>query len=96
MSSFLGALRTAPRTLSRSAAFSTTAARSVARMTLVGRLVDTPTVESINRNSESNGPSELVKYVVAVNHGPTRPASFFRVVNFNALGSDYLLTLKKG
>lgn len=74
-------------------AFSTSSPRSLARITIVGNLADTPEVRSTN-----NG-REMVRYAVASNSGPAanRKTSWFRVTSFTEGPSrDFLLSLPKG
>jgi hypothetical protein len=93
MSSFL---RTASRSVARPAvrAFSATAARPVARITIVGNLADTPELQATSTGHE------IVRYAVASNSGPrdNRHTSWFRVTSFEGEGPrrDYLQSLPKG
>ncbi|KAH7162462.1 hypothetical protein B0J13DRAFT_11251 [Dactylonectria estremocensis] len=81
----------APASVAR--AFSTSAPRALARLTIVGNLADTPEL-----HSTSNG-REVVRYAVASNHGRSdnRKTSWFRVTSFAEGGSrDFLMNLPKG
>lgn len=92
MSSFL-ARRAAARSLS-ARAFSTTATRPVARITIVGHLADTPELQATSTGHE------ILKYAVASNTGPkdNRKTSWFRVASFEPEGPrrDFLRSLPKG
>ncbi|CAK7273738.1 ssDNA-binding protein, mitochondrial [Sporothrix epigloea] len=76
------------------AAFSTTPARHVARMTIVGHLGDTPELQATSTGHE------VLKYVVASSSGPrdNRQTSWFRVSSFLPEGPqrDLLTSLPKG
>ncbi|KAM3464122.1 hypothetical protein MY5147_006955 [Beauveria neobassiana] len=92
MSSFLFRRAAAPAA-SAARAFSTSSPRSVARITIVGNLADTPEVVTTNSGRE------IIKYAVASNSGPreNRQTSWFRVTSFaEGPRKDYLLTLPKG
>lgn len=82
------------RTALNARAFSTTAPRPVARMTLIGRLASAP---EATRTSTDR---ELIRYSVATEHGPSnaREVSFFRVGCFNETPAkrDFILGLPKG
>ena len=75
-------------------AFSTTAQRQIARISIVGNLGDTPELQTTG-----NGRA-FVRYVVASNSGraENRTASWFRVTDFSPAGPrrDYILSLPKG
>ena len=96
----LSARRLPQATNSIRRAFSTTSARDLARLSLIGRLGAAPELITTG-----NG-RELIKYVVAVPTGPTdsegnRATSWFRVSNFNisdegSKGRNYLTSLEKG
>ncbi|KAM3520010.1 hypothetical protein NHJ13051_007122 [Beauveria bassiana] len=91
-SSFLFRRAAAPAA-SAARAFSTSSPRSVARITIVGNLADTPEVVTTNSGRE------IIKYAVASNSGPreNRQTSWFRVTSFaEGPRKDYLLTLPKG
>jgi hypothetical protein len=73
--------------------FSTTSPRSIAKMSIIGNLADTPEL-----HQTSNG-RELVRYAVASNTGPrdNRQTSWFRITSFNeGPRRDFLLSLPKG
>ncbi|EJP66979.1 Single-stranded DNA-binding protein [Beauveria bassiana] len=92
MSSFLFRRAAAPAA-SAARAFSTSSPRSVARITIVGNLADTPEVVTTNSGRE------IIKYAVASNSGSreNRQTSWFRVTSFaEGPRKDYLLTLPKG
>ncbi|OAA48140.1 Single-strand DNA-binding protein [Beauveria brongniartii RCEF 3172] len=92
MSSLLFRRAAAPAA-SAARAFSTSSPRSVARITIVGNLADTPEVVTTNSGRE------IIKYAVASNSGPreNRQTSWFRVTSFaEGPRKDYLLTLPKG
>jgi hypothetical protein len=78
-------------------AFRTTSPRSVARITIVGHLADTPEPQTA---STEEYPREYIKYAVASNSGSkdNRQISWFRVTDFVVDGSrrDFLLSLQKG
>ncbi|OAA55613.1 ssDNA-binding protein [Niveomyces insectorum RCEF 264] len=75
-------------------AFSTTPARRVARITIVGHLGDTPELQATSTGRE------VLKYVVASSSGPrdNRQTSWFRVSSFLPEGPqrDLLRGLPKG
>ena len=77
-----------------SRAFSTTPARQVARMSIIGHLGDTPEVQATSTGHE------ILKYVVASSSGPrdNRQTSWFRVSSFIPDGPqrDLLRSLPKG
>jgi hypothetical protein len=93
MSSFL--LR-APRALPLSArAFSTAAPRSsFAKMTIIGRLADTPELQATSTGQE------ILRYAVGTNSGPrdNQKTSWFRVTSFVPEGPqrDFIASLDKG
>ncbi len=80
MSSFL--LRRAVAAPLAKRAFSTTGPRSVARITIVGHLADTPEVQATSTGHD------VLKYAVASNSGPkdNRHTSWFRVASFETEG----------
>jgi single-stranded DNA-binding protein len=89
------ALRSAlPRASAR--AFSTTTPRSLAKMQLIGRLADTPSV-----NPTSTG-RDVIKYAIGVSTGSkdengNRGVSWFNVASFSeGAQKDLLLSLPKG
>ncbi|KAH8791795.1 hypothetical protein BGZ57DRAFT_749139 [Hyaloscypha finlandica] len=94
MSSFL--LRRAPRTLPLSArTFSTAPARSsFAKMTIIGRLADTPELQATSTGQE------ILRYAVGTNSGPrdNQKTSWFRVTSFLPEGPhrDFIASLDKG
>ncbi|KAL7940003.1 hypothetical protein V8C42DRAFT_338897 [Trichoderma barbatum] len=95
MSSFLFRRATAA-TAGAARAVSTTSPRSVARITIIGHLADTP--EPRTGGTEEN-PRECVKYTVASNSGSKdkRQTSRFRVTDFvEGPRKDFLLSLPKG
>ncbi|KAH7170365.1 hypothetical protein EDB81DRAFT_162046 [Dactylonectria macrodidyma] len=74
-------------------AFSTSAPRAVARITIVGNLADTPELHSTSTGRD------VVRYAVASNYGraENRKTSWFRVTSFAEGGSrDFLMNLPKG
>jgi len=96
MSSFL---RTATRAAAvrpalAARAFSSTPARSFARITIVGHLADTPELVATSTGRE------IIKYAVASNSGPrdNRTTSWFRVTSFEPEGPrrDFLQSVPKG
>ncbi|KAK8143924.1 hypothetical protein G3M48_006544 [Beauveria asiatica] len=92
MSSFFLRRAAAPAA-SAARAFSTSSPRSVARITIVGNLADTPEVVTTNSGRE------IIKYAVASNSGPreNRQTSWFRVTSFaEGPRKEYLMTLPKG
>lgn len=94
MSSFLARRAFAAPTALR--AFSTSSPRSIARMTLVGNLGDTPELHATSTGQE------LIKYSVASSSGPkdNRHTSWFRVTRFLSSGDekrrDFMLSIPKG
>lgn len=94
MSSFLSrcSIAAAPRAAAR--AFSTTAARPLSRIQLIGNLADAPELHTTGSGRE------MVKYTVATNFGykENRKTSWFKVNSFEAEGPrrDFLLGLQKG
>jgi len=95
--SFLSSLRPGLRMANAAQtarAFSTSPARSIARLTLTGRLGADPELQSTSSGQE------VVKYVVGTSYGPrdNRQTSWFRVSNFVPEGPqrDYILGLQKG
>lgn len=89
------------RSVSRNAlpkrAFSTTAARPLAKMQLIGRLADVPEVVPTSTGRD------VTKYVLGVSYGAKdesgdRAVSWFRVASFVEAGPrrDLLLNLPKG
>ncbi|POS81544.1 hypothetical protein DHEL01_v200061 [Diaporthe helianthi] len=75
-------------------AFSTTPARPLAKITIVGNLVQTPELHATSTGRE------VLKYAVASNHGRGENAktSYFRIASFEGEGPrrDYFQTLPKG
>jgi single-stranded DNA-binding protein len=78
-------------------AFSSTPARPLAKITLIGNLTDTPELHATSTGRE------ILRYTVVSNAGPrdeagNRPASFFRVTSFEKEGArrDFLQSLPKG
>ncbi|ODA80019.1 hypothetical protein RJ55_02977 [Drechmeria coniospora] len=73
--------------------FSTSAPRSVARISIIGNLADTPEVQPTSSGRE------ILKYAVASNTGPrdNRQTSWFRVTSFaEGPRKDFMLSLPKG
>ncbi|KAG5923383.1 hypothetical protein E4U42_004970 [Claviceps africana] len=73
--------------------FSTSSPRSIARMSIIGNLADTPEV-----HTTSSG-REILRYAVASNSGPkdNRQTSWFRVTSFvDGPRRDFMLGLVKG
>lgn len=77
-----------------SRAFSSTGARPVARINIVGNLTAAPELQATSTGHD------LIRYVVASNSGPrdNRQASYFRVTAFEADSArrNFLLGLPKG
>lgn len=75
-------------------AFSTTPARPLAKITVVGNLVQTPELQATSTGRE------VLKYAIASNtgRGENTKTSFFRVTAFENEGPrrDYFQTLPKG
>ncbi|KAK0389288.1 hypothetical protein NLU13_2863 [Sarocladium strictum] len=74
-------------------AFSTSSPRSIARISIVGNLGDTPELIATSSGRE------LIRYAVASNSGPrdNRQTSWFRITSFaEGAQRDYLLSLPKG
>ncbi|KAF2970266.1 hypothetical protein GQX73_g3279 [Xylaria multiplex] len=94
--SFLARRLTAatPRVLGASRAFSASARRDIAKITLVGNLAATPELKATSTGRE------IIEYAVASSHGPreNRQTSWFRVATFVEEGPrrDYLTSLPKG
>lgn len=93
MSSFL-ARRTLPRA-SAARAFSTSNPRSsFAKMTIIGRLADTPELQATSTGQE------ILRYAVGTNSGPrdNQKTSWFRVTSFLPEGPqrDFIAGLDKG
>ncbi|KAK0765555.1 hypothetical protein N5P37_001490 [Trichoderma harzianum] len=77
-------------------AFSTTSPRSVARITIIGHLADSP--EGMTAGS-GESLKEYVRYTVASNSGPkdARQTSWFRVTGFvDGPRRDFIMGLPKG
>ncbi|TFB06099.1 hypothetical protein CCMA1212_002033 [Trichoderma ghanense] len=75
-------------------AFSTSSPRSVARITIIGNLADTPEAQT-----SSSSDKEYVRYSVASNSGSkeNRQTSWFRVTSFvDGPRKDFMLSLPKG
>ncbi|KAI5924931.1 hypothetical protein F4810DRAFT_102866 [Camillea tinctor] len=79
---------------SMSRAFSATAPRDVAKITLIGNLAASPEVRATSTGRE------MIEYAVASNHGPkdNRQTSWFRVSTFAEEGPrrDFITSLTKG
>lgn len=75
-------------------AFSTTPSRPLAKITIVGNLVQTPELQATSTGRE------VLKYAVASNtgRGDNTKTSYFRVSSFEAEGPrrDYFQSLPKG
>ncbi|KAM4060174.1 single-strand binding protein family protein [Hirsutella rhossiliensis] len=82
------------RTAAGARAFSTSPARSLARISIIGNLADTPEVQQTATGRD------VIRYAVASNSGPkdNRHTSWFRVSSFVAEGGrrDFMLGLAKG
>ncbi|KAJ1335077.1 single-stranded DNA-binding protein [Microdochium nivale] len=76
------------------AAFSTSARRDIAKITIVGNLAATPELRATSTGRE------LIEYAVASNSGPrdNRTTSWFRVASFAPEGPqrDFITSLPKG
>ena len=88
-------LRRAPRALPIHRAFSTATPRSsFAKMTIVGRLADTPELQATSTGQE------ILRYAVGTNSGPrdNQKTSWFRVTSFLPEGPqrDFIASLDKG
>ncbi|KAL7950488.1 hypothetical protein V8C42DRAFT_306659 [Trichoderma barbatum] len=95
MSSFLFR-RATVATAGAARAFSTSSPRSVARITIIGHLADSP--EGLTGGNPEN-PKEYVRYTVASNSGPkdSRQTSWFRVTGFvEGPRKDFIMGLAKG
>ncbi|KAL6833383.1 hypothetical protein J3E69DRAFT_139434 [Trichoderma sp. SZMC 28015] len=95
MSSFL-MRRATVATAGAARAFSTTSPRSVARITIIGHLADSP--EGMTAGS-GESLKEYVRYTVASNSGPkdARQTSWFRVTGFvDGPRRDFIMGLPKG
>lgn len=91
MSSFLARRAVAAPRLAR--AFSSTPARPVAKITIVGNLAQTPELQATSTGRE------ILKYAVASNYGrDNSKTSWFRVTSFEGEGArrDYFQSLPKG
>ncbi|KEY71882.1 hypothetical protein S7711_06023 [Stachybotrys chartarum IBT 7711] len=74
-------------------AFSTSSPRSVARISIIGNLADTPELQATSSGRE------VLRYAVASNSGPrsNRQTSWFRVTSFaEGPQRDYMLGIPKG
>ncbi|WEW56430.1 ssDNA-binding protein, mitochondrial [Emydomyces testavorans] len=80
------------RTASVPRAFTTSAPRDIASITIAGRLA-APAELRTGQNGR-----EYVRYVVGSSSGPNRDVSWFRVTSFaqEGKGRDHLLSLPKG
>ncbi|KAN0115138.1 single-strand binding protein family [Hyaloscypha variabilis] len=89
-------LRRAPRAIPLSArAFSTAPARSsFAKLTIIGRLADTPELQATSTGQE------ILRYAVGTSSGPrdNQKTSWFRVTSFLPEGPqrDFIASLDKG
>lgn len=91
-SSFLFRRATAA-TAGAARSFTTTTPRSVAKMSIIGNLADTPELH------QTSSGRDIIRYAVASNSGPrdNRQTSWFRVVSFAEGGRrDFMLSLPKG
>lgn len=92
MSSFLARRAIAAPRFAR--AFSSTPARPVAKITIVGNLAQTPELQATSTGRE------ILKYAVASNQGrgENSKTSWFRVTSFEGEGPrrDYFQSLPKG
>lgn len=91
MSSFL--LRRSTASIISARAFSTSSPRSLARISIIGNLADTPELQPTSSGRD------ILKYAVASNSGPkdNRQTSWFRVTSFaEGPRKDFLLSLPKG
>lgn len=93
MSAFLARRAVAaPRFAAR--AFSTTPARPIAKITIVGNLAQTPELQATSTGRE------IMRYAIASSkgRGETAKTSWFRVTSFENEGPrrDYFLSLPKG
>ncbi|KAF4121249.1 single-stranded DNA-binding protein [Geosmithia morbida] len=73
--------------------FSTTSPRSIAKISIIGHLADTPELHQTSTGRE------VVRYAVASNSGPkdNRQTSWFRVGSFvEGPRRDFMLSLPKG
>lgn len=73
--------------------FTTTSPRSVAKITIIGHLADTPELH------QTSSGRELLRYAVASNSGPkdNRQTSWFRVASFTEGPTrDFMLSIPKG
>ncbi|KAI1359855.1 nucleic acid-binding protein [Xylaria arbuscula] len=88
------ATTTAAAATTTTRAFSASARRDIAKITLVGNLAATPEIKATSTGRE------LIEYAVASSHGPreNRQTSWFRVATFAEEGPrrDYLTSLPKG
>ncbi|KAJ9295509.1 hypothetical protein DTO271G3_5965 [Paecilomyces variotii] len=84
----------APATTFSARSFSSSPARSVARLIITGRLGAEPELQATSTGQD------VVKYVVGTSYGPreNRQTSWFRVSSFQQEGPqrDHLLSLPKG
>ncbi|KAI0802613.1 nucleic acid-binding protein [Xylaria sp. FL0064] len=90
----LAATTTTPRLVGATRAFSASARRDIAKITLVGNLAATPEIKATSTGKE------VIEYAVASNDGSrdNRHTSWFRVATFAEEGPrrDYLTSLPKG
>ncbi|KAJ5992251.1 ssDNA binding protein [Penicillium sp. IBT 35674x] len=73
--------------------FSSSAAHSVARMTITGRLAADPEIQATSTGQD------VIKYAVGTSYGPrdNRQTSWFKIASFAEGGQrDYLMSLQKG
>jgi single stranded DNA-binding protein len=87
------ARRAAFSTARAARSFSTTSPRSVAKISIIGNLADTPELQ------QTSSGRDIVRYAVASNTGPkdNRQTSWFRVASFaEGPRRDFMLSLPKG
>lgn len=92
MSSFLFR-RAAAASATTARSFSTTSPRSIAKISIIGNLADTPEVY------QTSSGRDIIRYAVASNTGPkdNRQTSWFRVATFvEGPRRDFMLSLPRG
>jgi hypothetical protein len=85
--------RAAVASASTARTFSTTSPRSIAKISIIGNLADTPELY------QTSSGREIVRYAVASNSGPkeNRQTSWFRVATFaEGPRRDFMLSLPRG
>ena len=94
MSAFLRTVSRATAVPAAARAFSSTAPRPLARITIVGNLAAPPELKAASTGKD------FMRYSVASNSGwgENRVSSFFNITAFEAEGArrDYLMSLPKG